>query len=318
MLGLKSSLLLNTFKNETSVINELKTTQDNLVIQSNNNTSDISDNQALITTNTNNITTNSNAITTNATNITTNSNAITTNSNNITTNTNSISAINNKFQLYYQTLIFRNKYDNNNRFSNYLEVESFNKTINNPENSNKFSIIDKSSDIKGDDNLFVYKVKVHSYTSVNPDSGTTSLHEANKDIVVFGQAYSPLFSVVGERGDDICLIASHGLFRNSHLLGGIKRSDVSPSQFGYDHMFGATATGETTQGIGQIADGYNYYLLQCANDSNASEDQIYYYNPIVEIYQISKTNYERSTHIGTDTISAPLTGISLHELNYLV
>ena len=81
-------------------------------------------------------------------------------------------------------------------------------------------------------------------------------------------------------------------------------------------MFGATATGETTQGIGQIANGYNYFLLQCSN-SSAAEDQIYYYNPVVEIYQITKTNYERSSHVGSDTITTPLTGIGLHDLNYL-
>ena len=105
MLGIRNGLALTSYINETSVINTLQNTQDQLVLQSNNNTSDISDLQT------------------------------------------DVSTIDGKFPKYYQTLIFRQKVDNNHLFANKAEVENYNESIDNPEISNQFSIIDKSDDI---------------------------------------------------------------------------------------------------------------------------------------------------------------------------
>ena len=275
MLGIRNSLTLSSYKNETSVINTLQSTQDQLVLQSNNNTSDISDLQTDITT------------------------------------------IDGKFPQYYQTLIFRQKVDNNYLFADKAEVENYNENIDNPEISNQFSIINKSDDIKGDFGLYIYKIKIHSYTDIT-GTASVSRHIPGKDVFVTGQVYNPLWSVVTQRGDDGIHFYSNGMFRGSCIMGGLKRSTASPDEFGYE-FFNTGQNSSSSQiymAVGQIANDFNYFCLQTAS-TTGTETQVYYKNGYTEVYQISKTDYERSSHIGTDTITTPLTGTTLYDLNYL-
>ena len=275
MLGIRNGLALSSYKNETSIISSLQSTQDNLVLQSNNNTSDISDLQSDITT------------------------------------------IDGKFPQYYQTLIFRQKCDNNNLFTDKAEVENYNESIDNPETSNQFSIINKSDDIKGDFGLYIYKIKIHSYTDIT-GTASVSRHIPGKDIFVTGQVYNPLWSVVTQRGDDGIHFYSNGMFRASCIMGGLKRSTTTPTHFGYEliNTGQSSSSSQHYMAVGQIANGYNYFCLQTAG-STGSETQVYYRNGITEVYQIGKTDYERSSHTGSDTITTPLTGTTLYDLNYL-
>ena len=177
MLGLKSSLLLNSFKNETSVINELKTTQENLVLQSNNNTSDISDNQSLITTNSSNITTNAT---------------------NITTNTNSINKINNKLSNWYETLLVRQTINTSNSylFADKAEGLSCNVNTVNPWISNKYSILGDLNAINDRSN-YTFRIKVRNITGhyqTNSDNFCYAMYSSDtgKDSeLLFCQAPNP-------------------------------------------------------------------------------------------------------------------------------
>ena len=231
---------------------------------------------------------------------------------------------------FYKTLIFRQQYTQASRFDTFNEAVDFNSTINNPETSLKYSIINQTEDIKGDYNTYCYMIKVISYTSVNKEHGehTVDLSENGKDILVISQGYSPFWSNYDKDGVDCTVIHSSGMFRSSLLTGGLKHTTTTPSRFAFCSMIGATTTLQRYYGIGyfqtlsdyeDLANGgeYDYYKIQSYRSNGHAESGVEYKNAIVEVYQISTNDYERPEKIGSDTISTEMQGTCITNLKYI-
>ena len=237
-----------------------------------------------------------------------------------------IDELNTRLPKFYKTLIFRQQYTQAMRFDSFNEAVNFNSTINNPETSLKYSIIDQTEDIKGDYNTYVYMVKVVSYASANKEhiGDTVDNAENGKDILVISQGYSPFWSNYDKDGVDCTVIHSSGMFRSSLLTGGLKHTTTTPSRFAFCSMVGATVTLQRYYGIGYFQTPsdydnykYDYYKIQSFKGSNNTESGMEYKNALVEVYQISTNNYERPEKIGSDTISTEMQGTCITNLKYI-
>ena len=91
-------------------------------------------------------------------------------------------------------------------------------------------------------------------------------------------------------------------------------------------MHGATASLERYYGIAymqpsseyeEVNKEYDYFKIQSTKADMNNESGIEYKNALVEVFQITKSNYERASHIGNDTISTPIAGTCIFNLNYI-
>ena len=83
---------------------------------------------------------------------------------------------------------------------------------------------------------------------------------------------------------------------------------------------GASVTNQNINGIGQRQSGTDYDCFRhYATNTSYNYCWIKYNDATLELYQISKTNYQRPVIDGgaAETITTPLTGINLFDLNYL-
>ena len=240
---------------------------------------------------------------------------------NTTSNTNSINTINNKFPQYYKTLIYRQKVDGNNLFTTFDDTKEFNNTISTPLSSNKFSIINNIEDIRGNTNTYIFMLKViPNNANITLSSGAIDLKEDNKNIIVISQEFNPIYSCYNYRSVVCNIIASHGLFRNTSLFGSLKISNSDPNIYGFDMQLGATYSNQNINGIGQRLSGTDYDCFRhYATNSSYGECWIKYNDATLELYQISKNNYQRPVIDGgaAETITTSLDGINLFDLNYL-
>ena len=116
------------------------------------------------------------------------------------------------------------------------------------------------------------------------------------------------------------IIASHGLFRNTSLFGSLKISDNVPDVYAFDMHLGASVTNQNLNGIGQRQAGSEFDCFRhYATNTNYEYCWIKYNDATLELYQISKTNFQRPVIDGgaDETITTALDGFNLLDLDYL-
>ena len=158
---------------------------------------------------------------------------------------------------FYQTLVFRQKYDIMYSFSSISEFKNTEPypedVIEHPSQATKYSILSKIDDIKDDNGPYVFKVRMTSYDSVSKPTTLIDRSETWKDVVVFSQGFNPLYGPVTKRGVRATVLHSTGAFRSSLKMDCLKWSTSDPTNYMMD--FGTYGSNEKYYGIGYYSGG---------------------------------------------------------------